>query len=179
MNLVANGGFETGNFSGWMLGGNSANNQIYITPTAFTLPVHSQTYAAGLGSFGGVDGTLSQNISTVAGQHYALQFWLMNSNGNSAANNDFAVKWNGQALTSMANASSFGYTQYAFDVVGTNATSTLEFDANNNPDAFGLDDVTLTAVGTQGVPQPPTNPRRRLRRPLTRSHLTRELLATA
>src|SRR5262249_19328574 len=60
-----------------------------------------------------------------------------------------------QTLTSMANASSFGYTQYTFDVVGTNGTSTLEFDANNSPDAFGLDDVTLTAVGSQATPQPP------------------------
>ena len=34
-NLVVNGGFENGNFSGWTLSGNYGGNQIYIAPTVF------------------------------------------------------------------------------------------------------------------------------------------------
>src|SRR6266576_2034953 len=61
-------------------------------------------------------------------------------------------------LTAMTNAADFGYTGYTFDVVGINGTSKLEFDAYNNPDAFGLDDVRLTAVGAPAAPQPPAAP---------------------
>ena len=40
-----------------------------------------------------------------------------------------------------------GYQLYTFDVVGINGNSVLEFDGYNSPDAWRLDDVTLTAVG--------------------------------
>jgi Ca2+-binding RTX toxin-like protein len=45
-----------------------------------------------------------------------------------------------------------GYQLYTFDVVGINGNSVLEFDAYNSPDAWRLDDVTLTAAGAAPPP---------------------------
>jgi Bacterial Ig-like domain/Protein of unknown function (DUF642) len=148
-NLVVNGGFETGDFTGWTLSGNVAPTiygpQVFIANTA-----QSGQDAAGLGSVG-PDGTLSQTIQTTAGQHYTLDFWLANG---ADGQNDFTAKWNGQTLAALANASAQGYTEYTFDVVGTASTSNLEFDFHQNPSYWSLDNISLTPVGSQAPPPP-------------------------
>jgi Ca-dependent carbohydrate-binding module xylan-binding/Calx-beta domain len=156
-NLVVNGGFETGNFSGWTLSGNSSGNQIYIAPTDFPGEVHTGSYSAGLGSMNRTDGILTQNIATTAGQHYTLSFWIESDNNGSTPINHFAAEWNGQTLMAVTDAPNSGYQLHTFDVVGINGNSVLEFDGYNNPDAWRLDDVILTAVGV-AVPAAPIAP---------------------
>ena len=148
---MVNGGFESGNFSGWTLSGNSSGNQIYIAPTAFPGEVHTGSYSAGLGSMNRTDGILTQNIATTAGQHYTLSFWIESDNNGSTPINHFAAEWNGQTLMAVTDAPNSGYQLYTFDVVGINGNSVLEFDGYNHPDAWRLDDVTLTAVRSRAA----------------------------
>jgi Right handed beta helix region/Carbohydrate binding domain len=150
-NLVVNGGFESGDLSGWTLSGNTGGHQIYIAPTDFPGDVHTGGYSAGLGSMNRTDGILTQDIATTAGQHYTLSFWIESDNGGSTPINHFAAKWNGQTLMAVTDAPNSGYQLHTFDVVGINGNSVLEFDAYNHPDAWRLDDVTLT---TTGAPPP-------------------------
>jgi len=60
--------------------------------------------------------------------------------------NGFVAKWNGTALFTATNLPAFGWTnmQYLVSVAGTSGT--LEFDFNNTPGAFGLDDITVQTV---------------------------------
>ena len=83
--LVQNGGFETGDFTGWTLVGNTivynwrGNSTVYdaVEDAASGYDVvHSGTYGAFLGD--DQLATLSQSLTTVAGQNYLLSFWLDN-----------------------------------------------------------------------------------------------------
>ncbi|WP_271565986.1 Ig-like domain-containing protein [Bradyrhizobium sp. CCBAU 11386] len=143
-NLVTNGSFETGDYTGWTLGGNykplSYGDQTFIVTGA-----ESGNFAAGLGSVGS-DGTLSQNVQTTAGQQYVVSFWLANQG---SGPNDFTVTWNGQTMLALADKSAQGYTQYSFTATGTAGTSHLEFDARQDQAYWSLDNVSVTAVGSQ------------------------------
>src|SRR5262245_25448711 len=97
------------------------------------------------------DGILTQNIATTAGQHYTLSFWIESDNNGGTPINHFAAEWNGQTLMDVTNVPNTSYQLYTFDVIGINGNSVLEFDAYNHPDAWRLDDVTLTAVNTDTV----------------------------
>ena len=151
--LITNGSFETHDFGGWTLGGNSGPStfgpQIFIDTTP-----ENGTYAAGLGSMGS-DGTLSQTIATTAGKTYTLSFWLQNE---AADANDFKATWNGQTLVSLTNAAQSGYKQYTYTVTATGSASTLQFSARNDPSRWDLDNISLTASGASSTPPPPPPP---------------------
>jgi ribosomal protein L6P/L9E len=141
VNLVVNGGFETGDFTGWTIGSYEPDQTIITTNS------EAGTYAAALGP-AGADGSLSQIIPTTAGQQYTLTFWLANM---SSGPDDFTAKWNGNAVLALVSAPAQGYTEYTFTVTATGSTSNLEFDYRQDPTQWRLDGVSVTPVGTQGT----------------------------
>ena len=163
-----NGGFETGDFTDWTLVGST--NLVFAlaaddVDVAGTTPcpaqpdelfVHSGLYGAYLGEWASpyltpvppAVGSLSQTVATTASQQYLVSFWLTcvpDSQG-VTTNNEFAAKWNGSTLYAQTNLGAFGWTNLQFVVPATTASTTLEFDFNNVPGAFGLDDVTVEPV---------------------------------
>lgn len=130
-NLVANCGFETGDFSGWTLSGNTGFTGV-STGYAF-----SGNFGAALGPIGS-DGFLSQTLwgnsltfayrqdpsywgldsvsltpfgSCGAGcEIFFLDFWLSSPGGTP---NDFTVLWNGGDVgPSLVDAGAFPYTEF-------------------------------------------------------------------
>ena len=102
-NLVTNGGFETGNFSGWTHTDPSGFDNVGSDP----LFANSGTYHANLGASPN-SGHLSQSLTTVAGNFYTLSFYLANDfTAGLGTSTAFEVFWNGvSVLTLPANAPS-------------------------------------------------------------------------
>ncbi len=156
-NIVVNGGFETGNFSGWtqngsftIVTGGPKHTGNYVGGYG----PHSGDYFAGLGTVGSL-GTLSQTLNTVAGQTYTLSYFMASDGGTP---NEFRVDWNGSTLIDQTGIGKQGYTGFTFQVTATGATSTLTFYERNDPGYLSLDDVAVLgpAAGLGGgtAPEP-------------------------
>jgi len=88
--------------------------------------------------------TLSQTLPTVSGQDYLLSFWLNNTI--SGSGQQFEVKWNGVTLYNLSNPSSFNWKNLQFAVTASGASTVLQFAAENQPNVFCLDDISVARI---------------------------------
>lgn len=177
-NLIANGGFELGNFTG----GISLAQQ--IQPGDSTLPnwtvsnAPATWYTSGwsnnlpqiplnprTGNFGLnlADGsvntiTISETFNVVPFQQYQLSFWIGNfsaNNGPAGVNVNITDGTSNTLLVSEALApatnGSHTWTQFKLNFFADGTSNTLSFSEINGPSYIGLDDVSVTAV-----PEPAT-----------------------
>lgn len=138
--LVDNGGFESGDFSGWTLGGDSSFSGVAAGIE------HGGSFAA----FFGPDpsGSISQLIDTAQASAYVISFWL--ALDDSAQPNAFTVRWGGTEVEALSDATQFDYTRYSVLVPSGGATTMLQFEFANPQSFWRIDDIEVT------VPEPAT-----------------------
>lgn len=154
-NLVANGDFELQGASfgnglyiapSWTIVDASTGTGIYVVdPNWGSLGLAPQSGNAFLwgGAYKGSIGSVSQTLTTTAGQQYSLDFSLANTGGTP---NSFSVQWNGTTLNAIINAfAASGYTNYSYLIAGT-GSDTLMFTFNQEPGAWALDNVSVNAA---------------------------------
>jgi len=150
-NVITNGGFETGNTSGWVV-----TNPANIFVSSYLPNVHSGGSAVGGWSVYGHDipVTYSQSFDTVAGETYTISFWAQNKGSHLPADNSILVTWNGATVGSVVDiafaGSASNYTEFSYTFTATSSSSTLAFAVVNNVNYTYLDDISVVRpAGTE------------------------------
>lgn len=148
---IVNGGFETGDFTGWTLtGGHTARESVSNSYA------YDGSYAAMMGAQGGI-GYLSQNIATTPGSTYEVSFWLADSwplpNRLTPNLFDLLIDNKGYSTTLLNFPVKFPYTNFVASFVAAGPTTNVKFGFRQDPSFWYLDDVTVTDTS---APEPAT-----------------------
>ncbi|WP_372914636.1 filamentous hemagglutinin N-terminal domain-containing protein, partial [Sandarakinorhabdus sp.] len=141
-NLLVNGGFDSGDLSGWN-NENSGRSFAWFVDgaTHFDLGPFNGTSFASTGCLF-TSCTLSQVFNTTLGANYRLSFAFNPGDNASAGQASASALFNGASLFSQnIGLGPNAWTVYTADITATSSTSTLSFQAFQNPAFSGLDEV--------------------------------------
>jgi hypothetical protein len=149
--LVVNGDFETGDFTGWTTTPAASGSLISVQDAG----VASQVAAFQATDF--LHDSISQLVPTTPGAEYTLSFALANLR--EVVNDSFQVLWDGvlvfdeTPVVSVAPAFPLSFTQFTFDVLASGAATPLEFRGYDVPSTLALDNVSVMAATNRAVPE--------------------------
>jgi len=144
VNIVVNGSFETGDFTGWTLGGNTGFMGVECPGAPFAGPGdgNCDVFAGPIGS----NGTLSQTLATVPGRFYSIDFDFRPDGGTPSF---FSAVWDAQPpLFSVTNPAASPYQVLHFGALATASSTSLTFNFRDDPGFLFLDSVSVQ------VPEP-------------------------
>jgi hypothetical protein len=147
--VVQNGGFETGDFTSWVLNGTGFDENFVNNGTYFpSIHPHSGKYFALRGQVGSL-ADLSQTLTTVSGQQYLFSSWVNSPDGSGP--NECSISWNGTTLFDGTNMPAIGWTNLAFVVTATGSSTVIDFAMRDDSTWLGLDDVSVTPLQTAAL----------------------------
>ncbi|HSY14269.1 MAG TPA: DUF642 domain-containing protein [Verrucomicrobiae bacterium] len=152
-NLVTNGSFETGDFSGWTVSGDTTFTgvcDVSTCPGGFA--PEDGNYAAYFGPVGDT-ATISQTIATTPGDSYSLSFYLANPEGGTP--NYFNVTFGNSSFSFTNFGVAFGWQQFTLTTLATSDQTNLSFTFRNDPSYWFLDNITVQQSGGT-TPEPGT-----------------------
>lgn len=158
--LIVNGGFETGDFtgwtqSGWFIEGTNPHSGVYDASTGCS--------GASCTTVGDLNSAyLYQNVATKRGTKYTLSLFY-NSGQLPTAASELLLLWGNSAAPSLSTVvdlvnvdTSGSYVQYTGTVTATSASSQIEFLGRQDLDFYALDDISVNELEESSVPECPS-----------------------
>ena len=152
--FVTNGGFETGDFSGWQHFFDASSSDDGVSGGGL-FPPASGNFAAHFSAFNTTTSGISQLLSTVPGQVYTLSFQLRNLDDplpDFDLGNSCLVQVGATTLLSGKDVPASPYQLFSAKFTASAFETPLAFTFNNELSWFLLDDVTVEAVTS--TPEP-------------------------
>jgi hypothetical protein len=143
---LINGGFETGDFTGWTESGNFSFTA--VEPTGYDYDAQAGNYYVLEGPVGS-DGYLSQTFTDTPGQTLYVSGWVI---GNGGSPSDVNFNFDGATYISINPVPNQPWTRYSFTFTAT-GSDTFSVRFRNDPSYSGLDGF---SVGTFAVPETAT-----------------------
>ncbi|MGB7758481.1 MAG: carbohydrate binding domain-containing protein [Bryobacteraceae bacterium] len=141
--LITNGGFETGDFTGWTVTGANLLNVNYGISNI--VPEDGVYCAWFSGSATGLT-YLSQTIATVPGQLYDASVWISYTM-KSATTNELQFWWGGIEELDGSAPSSMPWTSLSNQFTATSTSTTITFGFESQPSGwFAVDDLEVDPV---------------------------------
>jgi hypothetical protein len=138
--LVFNGGFESGDFTGWILSGNPIRGIVDMANP------HSGQFAADLTALDS-QSFMEQFLATTPGAMYDLTYFLdVSKPFTSGTVVEFLAQVNGVTVFDQTNIPPQPYTRYSFPFIATGISTDLKFGFRYDAGAFFLDDISVNAV---------------------------------
>jgi len=145
LNIVMNGSFETGDFSGWTQFGDTSFSGVQCPGPSLVEDGNCRAFFGPL-SLGGI----SQLIPTVTGSSYAISF-AWEPDGSSPSS--FSANFGGTNLISRVNPPGSGFQQFNFVALAASANTLLSFSFVDPSGFMFLDAVSVSVLS---VPEPAT-----------------------
>src|ERR1700693_4217291 len=136
-NIVTNGRFESGDFTGWTQTGNTGFSGVECPGVGFAGPNDGacDAFFGPVGSVGGI----TQTLGTLPGRFYNIDFDFRPDGGTPSS---FSAVWDAQpALFSVTNPAGSPYQVLHFLALATTPTTTLSFNFRDDPGFLFLDSV--------------------------------------
>ena len=148
-NLVANCGFETGDFTNWTVTGTdsaAANNGIYYGVENFNQ--YSGSYASYYGAIGG-EITLSQTLNNlIPSDVYTITLEAFNDTAPGNYINNIIVSFGNRTGQLASQVSVGNYTLYTLIASATSTSSLLSISSRNDSGFWNIDSITAAQTGT-------------------------------
>jgi hypothetical protein len=144
-NLITNGSFETGDFTGWSLTGNFGSSQVVSGPFYAYSGAEDGNFYAALNTGSG-DGASKGNVATkwnvAQGTQADVGFWL---NGVGDPNSNISVYINGTLMLSLNDLNTGGtWTEFSVIAPEQTGTNTIAFTFQDDPGFMALDNVSVS-----------------------------------